>query len=163
MDIMCSDYALIASLRNVQWTTSTVWPTANMALLVPVHLDYPAWVYQLSVTNGAAVSGNIDVGIYDEEGVLLVSAGSTAQTGVSVAQFFNVTDTLLMPGVYFLAVALNNTTGALNAVGSSVITQVCTFVCEATSAFALPNPITIGTRSTRTFIPIITAHLHSVV
>jgi hypothetical protein len=55
------------------------------------------------VLNGATASGNMDVGIYDYAGTRLVSSGSTAQSGTSAFQDFDITDTLLGPGIFYLA------------------------------------------------------------
>jgi len=58
--------------------------------------------------NGAAVAGNIDVGIYNRGGTRLISSGPVAQTGTSVLQLFNITDTLLVPGRYYMAVGYSD-------------------------------------------------------
>jgi hypothetical protein len=87
------------------------WPSANLAIFVPMPIASPFIATQMWVVNGATVSGNIDVGIYDIQGNRLVSIGSTAQAGTTSNQTFNITDTLLSPAVYYLAVALDNATG----------------------------------------------------
>jgi hypothetical protein len=61
--------------------------------------------------NGAAVAGNLDVAIYKPDGTRLVSAGSTAQSGTTTLQVVDVTDTFLMRGLYYMAMA-SNTSGA---------------------------------------------------
>jgi hypothetical protein len=93
---------------------SVAWPTANRALYVPFTISEPGYTAtQMFVYNGTAVSGNIDVGIYDVTLARLVSMGSTAQAGTSAIQTFNITDTALPPGRYWMGVAMDNTTGTL--------------------------------------------------
>lgn len=87
------------------------WGAANTAYLVPVVVTRHFLVKNMAILNGT-VAGNVDVGIYDRWFNRLVSAGSTLQAGASAPQVFNVTDTWLTPGLYFLAGA-----------GSTVTTQ----------------------------------------
>ena len=77
--------------------------TANLAVFIPFSVPEPVVITKMGWGNGAAVTGNIDVGIYDESGNRLVSAGSTAQSGTSTLQVVDVTDTLLSRGRYYLA------------------------------------------------------------
>lgn len=130
-------------------SVSVAWPTANKAIYMPVLLAEPLLVTQMWVENGATASGNIDVGIYDEAGTRIVSSGSTAQSGTSAMQVFNVTDTLLGPGVFYIAVALDNTTGTVHVWGSATtILGRATGALQQTSAFALPAVATFATLTT---------------
>lgn len=120
------------------------WPTANRAMFYPVSISSHITIVKMFVTNGGTVSGNIDVGIYDRDGVRLVSSGSTAQSGTSAIQEFNVTDTVLSPGLYYLAVALDNNTGQVD-MWSINTTLARSFGClEQTSAFPLPSTATFS-------------------
>lgn len=127
---------------------SGAWPTANLAIFVPLEVYTPRVITQLATVNGTAVSGNIDVGIYDLAGNRLVSAGSTAQAGTSTVQVFNVTDIALKPGVYMLALALDNTTGTITR-SSTITTQMLRVagVQQMASAFPLPSLATYATPS----------------
>lgn len=123
---------------------SAAWPAANTALYIPFYLPGPILVVKLFSLNGAAVSGNIDMGIYDEKGTRMVSAGSTVQTGTSTIQEFDVTDTIIGPGLFYLAVALDNATGTLfrASLGSTYLKamgmqqQATAFPLPATATFA---------------------------
>jgi hypothetical protein len=58
--------------------------------------------------NGATVAGNIDVGIYADDGdakpgAKVISSGATAQSGTNSVQFSDVSDTALAAGRYWLA------------------------------------------------------------
>jgi hypothetical protein len=124
---------------------SGVWPSANLAIYIPFFLVEPVSIAQLFLYNGSAVSGNVDVGLYAEDGTRLVSTGSTAQAGTSMLQFFDVTDTWLGPGVFYLASALDNTTGTTQRVApSNVMVLSVQGVAQQASAFPLPAAATFA-------------------
>jgi hypothetical protein len=92
---------------------SAVYTSANQACYVPFEIQRPMTITRLWVLNGTAVSGNIDVGIYNGT-TRLVSSGSTAQAGTSTVQQFDITDTLIEPRMdLYFAVAMDNVTGTL--------------------------------------------------
>lgn len=144
------------SLGNVRQSSpgSAVFPASNRAIYIPFRLNAPIVAELLFVLNGAAVSGNIDVGIYDKDGTRLISTGSTAQSGISSLQTFNITDTRLDMGLFYLAVAMDNTTGALirtNQAAAAMRMQGC---AQQASAFALPAAATFAAVATA-YAPII--------
>lgn len=121
---------------------TAVWPLGNTGIYVPVQVDMPCLVTKMGI-QVATQSGNVDVGIYNEEGARLVSAGSTL-VGVAGLQTFDIADTWLTPGVYFFAMVVSNTTGAFlrvtpannsaraigvqsQAIGSTVLPATATF------------------------------------
>jgi hypothetical protein len=87
------------------------WPTSDLAIYVPVRVKRRVVVVKLHVGTGSA-SGNLDVGVYNESGTRLVSSGTTAQA--SSGQTVDVTDTTIGPGLYYLALVADNTTGTFN-------------------------------------------------
>ena len=146
-----------------QFTTSFAWPSANLAIYIPVEIYEPVTVVKMAVNNGSVVSGNIDVGIYDALGNKLASAGSTAQTGTSAIQIFDITDTLLLPGLYYMAVALDNTTGTLAGFqsGTAQVLEGAGLFQQA-SAFALPSPATYAAMA-QTVVPLVSMSLKSTI
>lgn len=146
----------LARFFNQTVQASVAWPTANLALYVPVPVYRTVTIAKMAVNNGSAVSGNIDVAIYNKSGNRLVSAGSTAQSGTSAIQIFDITDTVLQPGLYYLGVALDNTTGTLSGwsfSGGSL--ELRAFgIYQQSSAFALPDPFT-GAAMAQTFVPLV--------
>lgn len=140
-----------------QVPTSTAWPLANLALFVPFEI-YRWWTLQnFLAVNGATVSGNVDVGVYDDDGERLVSMGSTAQSGTSAEQLFNLADYPLSPTTpnCYLAMSMDNTTGTVQAWTPTAPFAACLGVLEMTSAFPLPPTATFAL-STRAFIPELT-------
>lgn len=141
--------------------SSAAWPAANDALFVPLYLCQPVVVTRLYSVNGSTVSGNIDMGIYAEDGARIASIGSTAQSGSTALQFFNITDTPLAPGRYYLAVALDNTTGTLFRSNLTVVRNQTLGLAKMASAFALPATATFAT-VTSGFFPFVGAEIATV-
>lgn len=126
---------------------SVTWVTANMAVFVPFALEVPITAKQMFLLNGATASGNVDVGIYTADGIRLVSIGSTAQAGINDLQAFNITDTILGPGRYYFAVAMDGTAGTiLGASASATLARAMGYQQMAT-AFPLPATATFATGS----------------
>lgn len=135
---------------------TAAWPSASRAIFLPLEIQESITVAYAGVNNGGTVSGNFDVGIYSFAGSLLVSSGSTAQAGTSDVQNVNLADTLLTPGVYYLALVLDNTTGTVIR-WNSLSTQWLTVagVQEMASAFPLPSTATFANPSSA-YLPSLT-------
>lgn len=141
--------------------SSLAWPTANRAVFVPFRISAPLLVRQLFVQNGSAVSGNIDLGVYDAVGTRIVSSGSTAQSGTSVLQVIDITDTQLGPGLFYFAVAIDNTTGTVTRISSAIAAAQMTGAVQMASAFPLPATATFAAIATGV-VPVIGASGRSV-
>ena len=142
---------------GLTWSSSAsaVWPVANTAYFIPFRLSEPVTVTLLWWLNGTAVAGNVDCGLYDAAGTRIVSAGSTAQAGTSAIQSVNITDTLIGPGTFFMALALDDATTATIrrfAPGNASFLKACGCAEQAT-AFALPATATFATYGPN-FLPI---------
>lgn len=139
-------HSLIAAGLLPAGLASAVWPVANKALFVPVRLSRALRLTRLFLHNGATASGNFDVGIYDRNGNRLVSTGSTAQVGTSVLQIVTLgTPFLLDRGLYYLAAAMDNTTGTTNRASvSTVLFAQAAAMAEMASAFPLPTTATLA-------------------
>lgn len=123
--------------------TSFAWPTANLAMYFPFQVFRPATIIRIAINNGNAVAGNVDAGIYDFGGAKIVTKGSTAQVNITNIQFLDITDTLLNPGLYYMALALSNITGTV--AGWTGLTQMVmqgAGCLQQASAFPLPTTIT---------------------
>lgn len=140
---------------------ATNWPAANDAIFEPVTLFRPVLVKRLFSHNGSAVNGNIDMGIYTVDGARIVSIGSTAQAGTSVLQFFDIADTYLSPGRYYLAVAMSSTTGRVARTTPSIIRLQHAGVLKMATALPLPTVATFAT-VTAAFLPTIGMELMGV-
>jgi hypothetical protein len=132
---------------------NAAYPASNDAIFIPVTLYRPALVTRLFVANGNVTSGSMDMGIYTLDGSRIVSFGvMTTQTGTQVLQFFNITDTYLSPGKYYMAIVINNGTATLRRYNVSIIREQMYGVLKATSAAPLPASVTFATM-TAAYIP----------
>jgi hypothetical protein len=93
--------ALYGSLDMVEQSASAVYPAANRALYFPFLIDTPVTVTQAFAYNGTVEKGKLDIAILDASWNRLVNKGLTAQSGTSALQLLDLTDTLLMPGLYY--------------------------------------------------------------
>lgn len=150
---LASSVGDMALTRSSPFTTATAWTTANDAIYIPFLVQAPCTAYQMAIENGATVAGNVDLGIYDVNQVRLVSIGSTAMAGVSTIQTFNITDTVLGPGVYFMAFASDSTTATFVGMPAGTAQWLRSYgVQQQATAFALPATATMAT-PTRTVVP----------
>lgn len=130
------------------------WPSANLAIAQPFYVDVPKLAQRLWVWNGT-VSGNIDIGIYDENFNLVVSSGAIAHASASTFQNIDITDTLIPRGTFYIAMSLNNTTGQTNRSVAGIAAFQSSFgICQMASAHPLPAtfvPATLG----QSYVPIV--------
>jgi len=136
----------LAITTNNVATSGAVWPAANRALYQPVMVEtwFLAQVMAVQVT--ATAAGNFDVGIFDSFGRKLVSMGSTAVGSVGL-QTFNITDTWLPPGVYYLAMNCSTTTTvavARTTPASALMCQLCGQQQSSEGSVALPTTATFA-------------------
>ena len=140
-------YWSIQILATVQATTgrgtASTWPAADRAIFIPVMCAGYFTVKKFAIEN-AAVSGNVDVGLYTSEGKLVISTGSTAMSGANAWQEIDVTDTQIPPGLYYLAMAINNTTGANSAAAFGLQQMRAQGAVQMASAFPLPATATFA-------------------
>lgn len=91
---------------------STVFPATNRALYYPLQIPVGFTVARFMASNGAAVAGTFDIGLFSQSGAKLISTGSTTQTGTSTIQFVDVTNQSFPPGFYYLGMVVSNTASA---------------------------------------------------
>lgn len=81
---------------------------ANGALFVPIVIPTACTAVKLWHMNGSSVTGNIDMGIYNEDGTKVVTNGAVAQSGTTTIQAFDIADTALAAGRYYLGVGVSS-------------------------------------------------------
>lgn len=139
-------------VTNQTFNANAVWPTSNLAILVPFVVSYPTLVRSIVVNIGAS-SGNLDAGIYDADFTKVVSLGSTASPGTGVREFTALTDTTLMPGLYYMALAADNTTITFNR--GAPLAQIVQAAGAVQMAAAFPLPTTITPAAASAYLPLI--------
>lgn len=136
----------LARLNN---QANTAWPAANRAIYYPFTLASTVLVKQLWCFNGSVLSGAVDLGIYSGGGTRIISTASTAQAGASAIQAFNITDTQLGPGLYYMAMAMDNNTGRTQNVTIGTASRLqATGYAQQASAFSLPTLATFAATGT---------------
>lgn len=135
----------MAAITGGGTPSSGAWPAANDAILVPIYIQQNTNITRLWVVNGAAASGNMDVGIYTADGSLITSSGSTAQSGTNALQFFNIADVVLSPGAYYIACSIDGTGGTVFRSNLSVVRLQEAGAVKGTSAMPLPATLTFAT------------------
>jgi hypothetical protein len=159
-----SPHSIGVELSNVGLTATTAnWPTASLGIFVPLSINQPVTVLQMFVENGASVNGSIDVGIYTVSGSLMVSSGSTAHAGTAAIQSFDIANTTLNPGLYYLACAINVASAAhiLRYAPTATIGRAFGIAVQA-AAFPLPASATLTNLATG-YIPAIYATLSTTI
>lgn len=148
---------------NVNGTTSQVWPSANLALFIPFYVSRRTTITQIFCLNGATVAGNLDVGIYTQDGTRIVSSGSTAQAGANAIQALSITATQLSAGVYYMAMSMSSATAtifrttlfnntATRSIGVAQMASALPLPATATFASATFGTIPLFALTTRTVI-----------
>lgn len=105
-------------VNNPSAVVASTTLTQNQAYYFPFRLDIGATAVKMFALIGATANGNIDVGLYDSEFNYLISSGATAQGTINVLQEFDITDTYLPPGSYWMGLSLSSATGTVFAVTS---------------------------------------------
>jgi hypothetical protein len=126
-------------------TVSVLTLNQNQVYYIPIVVRSRIVVRKLFVANATSVAGNVDVGLFDQAGTKVVSSGSTAQSGADAEQYFDVTDTVVGRGLYYLAVVANGVSSQVAAhaisapflAATGVLAQTGTFPLPATATFAL--------------------------
>lgn len=142
----------LADMHRSVGTTYAAWPSANLAIYVPIRLPVPV-IATIIALSAEGSSGNIDLGIYDAEGTRIVSAGSTAHGGFGLNSI-NITDTLIGPGLFYLAAALDNATGTTYHMAAGAHEALACGVVQEASAFPLPATATFASMA-QAYIPLI--------
>lgn len=149
--------------RSAAAPVSATWPTTNLALAIPFVLHTTVTVVKMFLYNGATVSGNFDIGIYNESWARQVASGSTAQAGTSAVQEVNTADTQLVAGRYYLALNFDNTTATVfRSITAAPYNAMIGMAQQAVGAVTLPNPFVPALIATD-FVPLCGLSLRTLV
>lgn len=103
-----------SSANELSGQTNTAYPAASRIQYIPFGIATPVTISQLWCYNGAFTgTPNINMGIYTPDGTLIVQSGSTPQATSNAIQIFDITDTILGAGDYYLAIIASATTANL--------------------------------------------------
>jgi hypothetical protein len=132
-------------LSNALVPASAAWPSADLAIYIPMPIFEPYLIRKAYWMNGGTIGGNVDMGIFTFTGTKIWSTGATAQVGTTVIQPVDVTDFLLYPGKYFLGMSVNSGTAMVHrmqVVTASLYAAQWTGILNEASAHPLPAVMT---------------------
>ena len=125
---------------------SQAWPTANKAIYIPFRVFDNFTAKRIVIYNHATINGNVCVAIYNSSSSRLVTSGSVAHAGANADQVFDITDTALVPALYYMGIAFDNNTATIAAVSAAAVSmkQHKFGVREEAAAFPLPATATFA-------------------
>jgi hypothetical protein len=140
-------------------TSAAAWPSADLAIYVPVAVERRVIVKQLWYANQQTGTGNYDIGLYDSGGTQLLGKGSTAK-GTSEAEIvWDCTDTTIGPGIYYLALVSSNNTDTFQRLAPAAPILAALGVYSEASALPLPVTATFAVPQTLAYIPVVGMYL----
>ena len=120
---------------------------APYSVFMPFRISRMYKFSSMFIYNGSVTSGNIDLGVFSEDGTLLVSTGSTAQGAVATVQKISVSETILTTGLYYMGLSCDNTSSKFYSQNSGIQFNVLIGAAEMANQFPLPANITFATYS----------------
>lgn len=133
------------------------WRAVNEIVLMPYLCPTDVDVVQAFITNGAAVSGNVDLGIYSVSGTTatrLMHTGALDNTTAGTAGLTVAPVTYTVPSLtnLMLACVCDNTTQRYRGTQPSSRTGALQMYVASATAFPLPTSLTIQIATATTFI-----------
>lgn len=140
--------------RQSLLVASSIAMTANVAYIIPFRLPEGVLAQKMFGVIGATSSGNLDLGIYTAEFQKIISTGATVMGAINTLQEFDIADTWLPPGDYFMAISNSNSSGTmfLLSVNDENITNM--LVYEMTAAHPLPATLVPVKTSSQQRVPV---------
>lgn len=137
--------------------TTHSWPSGGVAIFVPFFLQQHMYVNGLYWMNGTTVAGNMDMGIFDQDGNRIFSLGPVLQSGTSARQMNIVSPPIhLWAGLYYMGMVAETGSAAvmsdLNALSTGTMIQ---FFGMAQAPTSYPLPLAPGLATMQQdFIPV---------
>lgn len=140
------------------------WEAAGLVLFVPFWVAETIIATKMFWRNGA-VAGNVDVGIYAEDGTRLVSIGTTVVSGANLVQTVDITDTTLARGRYYMAMVCSTVTTLTVGVVNIFPPVPAAFGMLEQAGVTLPlstgaSPATFAKSVTRANLPFVGIHAY---
>lgn len=146
-----------AQLRAVNTTAiaTAAYPAVQRALFFPFRTYRQETVYRFFWVNGTTAStDNLQVGVYTNAGNSIKLGTSTTATGVSQAQFDNISDFVLPAGSYLMAIwSSGTTTHLIRAAPTSRFGRAMGAFQQSSLASGLPTTATLALNSS-SYVPI---------
>jgi hypothetical protein len=159
-------FAAEESILNGAAPASVAWPSAGLALYIPLYVSAPGMVQGLFWQNGTAVAGNVELALYDEDGNKLATTGLIVAAGVSAPQYTAfASPVLLTTGRYYLALVASSASQTFLAWGTTAVAtnvnRMFGILEQAGLGGGLPAAWTPVT-SARSYLPLVSISFASV-
>lgn len=140
--------------------TSTAWPAANEAYLVPFYVAVPERIVEMFFTAGSGPgTTNFDLGIYRDDFTRIVSLGATAAVNTTDAILpvggGDIPDVTLTSGRYYMAMSSAAITLTVRASTQGNGFMRAIGMKKMAAAHPLPATITPASMGATAFMPII--------
>ena len=134
---------------------SSAYTPGSRCIFVPFTIDQAVTAYQMFTMNGTTAANAIDVGIYDARMNSIVTHGGTNQVGTSDLQLFDITNTILIPGRYFMGLSMNGSppTGTFCNFGAQARQLRLVGCLEKLSTYPLPTGAVTTTTVANAMLP----------
>jgi hypothetical protein len=133
---------------------TAAWPSANLAIYVPLRIPCRVLVLKLWFASFNTGTGNVDMGLYDVSGAAVISATNAAKGATTQEQVFDVTDTPVGPGLYYIALASDSGTDTFVYDSSAAPMPAANGIRVEASAYPLPATATWSVSQTLAFVPL---------
>lgn len=101
--------------------TVNAFPNASEAIFIPFRIYQPTTVTKAFVINGASAAGAAEIGIYDAEGVMVVTSSGASVGAANALREYEFVDTNLAPGNYYMGMVVSETATSSLFRGTSTI------------------------------------------
>lgn len=132
---------------------------ANLALYLPLLIPKKINVANMFWQNGATISGNVCMGLYNEAGTRLQQTTIVAHAGASAIQAPSITAFDLPRGRYWLGIAFSSATATIRGFGTSAVgadaNKWCAIGEEALGSTQIPTTMTPVASARNVFLPFI--------
>lgn len=143
----CFAAAELRAVNGMAQPASATYPSANLAIFIPIFTLVPFRAQGGIWVNGSSVTGTADLGVYTLLGTRVVSTGATTRSGASSVQGQDfAAEVLIPPGAYYLAFSASSgaaNTAFLNTSVTSAIGKPAGLL-QMASAHALPATATFA-------------------
>lgn len=121
--------------------TAAAVATSSNTQYCPITVTEPVWATGLRYSVGATGGAKIDAGIVAQNGAKLASSGATSIAGTGIQTTTFTSGVALLPGVYYYAITLSNTTATLTRFGTGGSNLGCAF--ETGTTGTIPTTATL--------------------
>lgn len=116
--VLCPGMQDFLPLSKGQGNAAATNTWSGTAYFMPFVVHRTVTIKRLACLNGATIEGKVEMAIYNESYSQIVTSGAVNQSGANTQQVFDITDTDLVPGLYYLGFASESASATATFYGS---------------------------------------------